>query len=179
MIYLIKDVMIGGMQALEKPDGNITDAYRNDAVPNASPGRREKPPVAVARAYQANLDGVRSALSFFVPTVCLLSCIPMGLAWTHSPWQVGTVDDANFYQLLAGSLIQLLSLATLLWPTLFHSRFSEHTWLWVWALAVFSGACTIMSIPLFVFLPVAWSMVVAFSGMIAQALIALQIVQTI
>jgi hypothetical protein len=36
-----------------------------------------------------------------------------------------------------------------------------------------------MSMPLFVLLPVAWSMVLAFAGMVAQALIALQVVHAI
>lgn len=92
---------------------------------------------------------------------------------------MGASDDANFYQLIASSLIQLLSLATLLYPTLFHSKFSGHPWLWTWILAVFSVACTILSVLLYVFLPVAWSMTVAFGGMTAQALITLQIVHAI
>jgi hypothetical protein len=140
---------------------------------------RETPSVATARAFQANLNGVKSTLNFFVPTVCLLCCIPVALAWKHSPSRVGTVDDANFYQLIASSLIQFLGLATLLWPTLFYSRFSGYTLLWIWALAVFSGTCTLLSIPFYVLLPVAWSMVVAFGGMIAQALIILQVIETI
>jgi len=44
---------------------------------------------------------------------------------------------------------------------------------------VFSVACTILSVFFYVFLPVAWSMVVAFGGMTAQALITLQIVHAI
>ena len=120
-----------------------------------------------------------STLSFFVPAILLLSCIPIALAWTRSPREVGASDDANFYQLIAGSLIQLLSLATLLYPTLFHFKFQGHSWLWTWILAAFSVACTILSVLLYVFLPVAWSMVVAFGGMTAQALITLQIVHAI
>ena len=178
MICLFKDVLIGGKKASEKSDGDFTDAGRDSSIPDASSDRGKMPPVAVARAYQARLVEVRFALIFFVPTVCLLSCIPMVLAWTRSPRKVGNVHDAGFYQSIAGSLIQLLGLATLLWPTLFHPKISEHSWVWVWTLAVFSGVCTLVSVPLFVLLPVAWSMVVAFGGMIAQALIALQVIET-
>ena len=171
--------MTGGKQAPENPDYNSTDAYRHSDISQASPDRRKRSSAAVARAYEAGSGELISILSFFVPTICLLSCIPIALAWTHSPRQVGTTADANFYQSIAGSLIQLLSLATLLWPTLFHSTFSGRSWFWTWILAVFSGVCTILSVPLYVFLPNAWSMAISFGGMIAQALIVLQIVHAI
>jgi hypothetical protein len=169
MISLIKRVTTGGKQASENPGSNLTDTYRHSDISQA----------AVARACGASSAGLISVLSFFVPTICLLSCIPIALAWTHSPREVGTIADANFYQSIAGSLVQLLSLATLLWPTLFHSTFSGRSWFWTWILAVFSGGFTILSVPLYVFLPTAWSMAVAFGGMIAQALIVLQIVHAI
>jgi hypothetical protein len=171
--------MTGGKQESEKLDSNSTDSRRNSNISQASSDRRRGSPTVVARARETSSGGLISTLSFIVPTICLLSCIPIALAWTHSPRKVGTIHDANFYQLIAGSLVQLLSLATLLWPTLFHSTFSGYYWLWTWILAVFSGVCAIISVPLYVFLPTAWSMAVSFGGMIAQALIVLQIVNAI
>ena len=163
----------------EKPENNYTNTCRESNIPRASSDSLKGSLPTVSRAYEARRRSVISTLSFFIPIICLLSCIPIALAWTHSPQEVGTAKDANFYQLVANALIQLLSLATLLWPTLFHSTFSGHSWLWTWTLAVFSGICTIMSVPLYVFLPNAWSIAVAFGGMIAQILILLQIVHAI
>ncbi|EPE37130.1 hypothetical protein GLAREA_09293 [Glarea lozoyensis ATCC 20868] len=151
----------------------------NPSISKTPSDPRERLPAAVARAYEASSKGLISTLSFFVPAILLISCVPIALAWTRSPQEVGASNDANFYQLIAGSLIQLLSLATLLYPTLFHSKFQGHSWLWTWILALFSVACTILSVLIYVFLPVAWSMVVAFGGMTAQALITLQIVHAI
>jgi hypothetical protein len=117
-----------------------------------------------------------TTLNFIVPSMLLLSCIPIAVAWSHSPYEIGNSRDANFYQLISNSIIQLLSLATLLSPTLFYSKFSGYAWYWTWFLAVLSGFCTVLSLVLYCFVPVAWSMLIAFCGTVAQALIVLQIV---
>jgi len=115
--------MIGGKKASEKWEISFTNTSRNPSISQASSNLRERLPTAAARAYKASPKGLISTLSFFVLAILLLSCIPIALAWTRSPRGVGSSDDANFYQLIAGSLIQLLSLATLLYPTLFHFKF--------------------------------------------------------
>ncbi|PVH70943.1 hypothetical protein DL98DRAFT_617245, partial [Cadophora sp. DSE1049] len=155
------------------------DKWWESDISQVSSYRGQRSPAVVARAYESSSEGLLSTLSFFVPVILLLSCIPIALAWTHSPHEVGRNDDANFYQLIAGSLVQVLSLATLLYPTLFHSTFAGQSWLWTWTLAVISVACTFLSVLLYVFLPITWSMGLAFGGMVAQSLIVLQIVHAI
>ncbi|KFY90774.1 hypothetical protein V498_05837 [Pseudogymnoascus sp. VKM F-4517 (FW-2822)] len=95
----------------------------------------ESPPPGAAKAQNINKSqNVNSFLSFFVPTVCLLSCIPTALAWTHTTASVGTINDANFYQLLSNTVMQLLGLFTLVWPTVFDARLATMAWFWTWIL---------------------------------------------
>ncbi|CZR66398.1 uncharacterized protein PAC_16299 [Phialocephala subalpina] len=101
----------------------------------------------VAEAYPKS-SKVISTLSFLVPAVCLLSCIPAGLAWVHTPYQVGTHNDGNFYQLLSGSTIQLLGTGTLIYPSLFSGRMVGLPRFWAWVLIGTSILCTGLSLPL-------------------------------
>jgi hypothetical protein len=89
---------------------------------------------------------------------------------------VGTIGDANFYQLVAGSIVQLLGLGTMIYPTVFHSKQDGPSWFWTWVLATISLICTVLSIPFYILFPTAWSMVVSFAGTVAQPLILLQII---
>jgi hypothetical protein len=135
--------------------------------------------VIVAKTYEPGGTRSINALNFIVPSTLLLTCIPIGLAWTRSATEMGRSNDANFYQSLAGSILQLLSLATLLYPTIAHSRISGHPWVWTWVLASVSVVCTLLSPALYTVVPVAWSMVLAFAGAAAQALIILQVVHAL
>lgn len=72
-------------------------------------------PSQIAEAY-ANPRGGNATLTFIVPTISLLSCIPAALAWSHTPSEVGGYNDGNFYQLLCSSTMQLLGTVTLIWP---------------------------------------------------------------
>ena len=116
---------------------------------------------------------------FFVPATCMLACIPVGFAWVRSNRQSGRVDDPDFSQLIAASIIQLLSLVTLVYPTVFSARLARLPGLLTWILITVSASCTISSVPLYLLSTTAWSMVIAFTGTIAQALILMQIVQGI
>jgi hypothetical protein len=152
-----------------------TDTHRNSGISSVKWKKDNKAPIVEAYPQASS----STTLNFFVPTILLLSCIPTAIAWIHSPWELGKSTDANFYQLITSSLTQTLSLATLLFPTVFDSKFSGHTWIWTWTLAVFSLVCTVLSIALYCFVPVAESMLIAFGGTVAQALIVLQIVHAI
>ncbi|EPE28731.1 hypothetical protein GLAREA_09852 [Glarea lozoyensis ATCC 20868] len=134
-----------------------------------------KTAVTTPKTYKPPLKTI-TTLNFIAPSILLLSCIPISLAWLHTSLDIGSSADANFYQLISNSMIQLLSLATLLSPTLFYSKFSGYAWYWTWFLAVLSFVCTVLSLVLYCFVPVAWSMLIAFCGTVAQALILLQIV---
>ncbi|KAF7508415.1 hypothetical protein GJ744_009268 [Endocarpon pusillum] len=118
-------------------------------------------------------------LSFLVPTISLLSCIPAALAWSHASRQVGNAKDAEFYQLVSSSAMQLLGVVTLIWPTVFHARLGRLSWVLTWILAG-SGACfTLLAVPLYLLLPTSWSALSSFGGSVALALVLLQLVHTI
>lgn len=120
-------------------------------------------PASEVKAY-AKAERHIPLLSFFVPVSCLVSCIPMGFAWTRSDVQSGRVGDPNFYQLIAGSILQLLSLAALVCSTVFHAKLARLSWLLTWILVAISASCTLSNIPLYLLSPTAWSMIIAFSG---------------
>jgi hypothetical protein len=122
---------------------------------------------------------MRSSLNFIVPIVSLLSVVPAALAWRHGGTERGTVTDSDFYQAITGSILQLLGLLTLIWPTLGHSRLSSVDWYWIWLLAGFSALCAPITVFLYLFLSTNWSFVVAFTGAVAQAIIQLQVINSI
>jgi hypothetical protein len=107
-------------------------------------------------------------LSFLVPTISLVSCIPAALAWYNSTPQIGASHDANFYQLISSSVMQLLGLLTLIWPTVAHTRLAKLAWFWTWVLANTSACFTTLAILLCLLLPTGWSALLSFSGSLAQ-----------
>jgi flagellar biosynthesis protein FlhB len=136
----------------------------------------ESPPPGAAKAQNIHKSqNINSFLSFLVPTICLLSCIPTALAWTHTTASVGTIDDANFYQLLSNTAMQLLGLLTLIWPTVFDARLATMAWFWTWILGGVSVCCTAVAVPVYLWLPTGWSGILSFSGSVAQALVVLQL----
>jgi hypothetical protein len=178
-IYLTRREKTGGKQFCANSGIFILTFDRNSETYKIPSQQSEQPPAAAVKAYDDSTHSSTPTLNFFVPAILLLSCIPMAVAWIHSPWELGKSTDGNLYQLTSSSLIQTLSSATLLFPTLFNSKFSGHAWLWTWILAIFSVLCTVLSVSLYCVVPLAWSMVISFGGTVAQTLIILQIVHAI
>jgi uncharacterized membrane protein len=123
---------------------------------------------------------MRSSLSVIVPTVSFLSVIPAVLAWIHSAnGSPGAHADSAFYQTITSSVLQLLSILTFVWPTMRESRLSRTNRYWIRVLAGISAVCAILSVPLYLYLPTIWSFVLAFVGAIAQAIVQLQVINSI
>lgn len=135
-------------------------------------------PKGPAKAYDG-AQRMNATLSFLVPTISLLSCIPAALAWSHALPKVGTVRDADFYQLVSTSAMQVLGIITLVWPTLYHARLARLSWIWTWILAIVSTGCTLAALSLYALLPTSWSALFSFGGSVAQALVTLQLVYSI
>ncbi|KIL87221.1 hypothetical protein FAVG1_09778 [Fusarium avenaceum] len=72
------------------------------------------PPSDAVTAYPVMSASVRASLNFIVPGVCLLCCIPVGYAYYYGSPERGTATDSDFWQLVAGSAMQALSIFTLL-----------------------------------------------------------------
>ncbi|KAH7345908.1 hypothetical protein BKA66DRAFT_478672 [Pyrenochaeta sp. MPI-SDFR-AT-0127] len=141
---------------------------------NSTPG----PGTTVFTAYQAS-EIMRSSLNFIVPIVSLVSVVPAALAWKYGIVEKVTFTDPNFYQAITGSVLQLLSLVTFIWPTLSHPRLSRLNWVWIWILAGCSVLCALTSPLLYWFFSTTWSFVISFVGAIFQAVIQLQVINSI
>jgi hypothetical protein len=153
-------------------------SFRNPQTEADQLSQIDQAPKTVVQAYKGE-SNISATLSFIVPTISLLSCIPAALAWYNSSPQVGTRHDANFYQQLSSSIMQALGLLTLIWPTVAHTRLASLAWLWTWVLAGVSVCFTVLSVPLYLILPAGWSGLLSFSGSLAQILVLLQLVHTI
>lgn len=122
---------------------------------------------------------MRAWLNFIVPIWCIVSIVPVALAWSKGDSDHGTAADSDFFQTVAGSLMQLLGLITFIWPTLSHPRLVGQTWWLVWILAVFSAFCAVLSSILYLFVATPWSFAVGFAGSIAQAVVQLQVINAV
>lgn len=122
---------------------------------------------------------MRSSLNFIMPTVMLLAIVPAALAWKYDPNRKGDLEDSQLYQTIAGNMMQLLGLVMFVWPTWSHPRLSRLNWVWIWLLAGFSAVCALSSIALYVTVSSTWSFVIAFAGVLAQAIVQLQVINAI
>lgn len=139
---------------------------------------QDQEPKNIAHAYQQSLD-TTSTLAFIVPVLSLISSIPAFLAWTHSSHHVGSTSDADFYQLISGSSMQLLSILILIIPTVSNIRLVKMAWFWTWVLAGASTTCAIVAVPLYWHVPTEWSAMISFAGSAAQAFVTLQLIFTL
>jgi hypothetical protein len=106
----------------------------------------------------------------------LSSIIPASLAWRRGDSVTGTTRDSSFWQAVSNSTLQLLSLILFIWPAIKDPRLSQSTWIWIWVLAVFSATCTIANVPVYLVAPTMWSFSISFTGMLAQSVVQLQVV---
>ena len=125
------------------------------------------------------VENMRVTLTFIVPVVSLLATVPAFIAWIYRESAPGSTHDSNFWQAISSSIMQLLSLVTFMWPRLSNPRLSQLTWFWIWLLAGFSATCAIVSVPVYLVYPTIWSFVVAFAGVLAQAVVLLQFVSAV
>jgi hypothetical protein len=54
-------------------------------------------------------------------------------------------------------MMQLLSLLTMMLPTVSNVKLARQAWVLTWILADFSAACSIVAIPIYLKFPVEWS----------------------
>jgi hypothetical protein len=101
------------------------------------------------------------------------SLVPLILAWQRSPSEHGSVDDADFWTTVAGSLTQLLSFVTIMLPISRYSLWKK--WRFAWFVATLGTTSAIAAPILYLFIPLGWSFVVAFLASSAQASLVLQI----
>lgn len=158
-----------GSAVLNKARNPPRNTPKDDSVPSAS----------AATAFPKFPTAMQSSLVAIVPVVCVLSAVPAALAWKNGSNMRGATTDADFYQAIAGAMMQLLGLVTFVWPTLSHPRLCSMAWFWIWILAAFSALCAILSIPLFLTVSSTCCFVVGFIGVLAQAIVQLQVITSV
>ncbi|KIM94389.1 hypothetical protein OIDMADRAFT_60717 [Oidiodendron maius Zn] len=162
-----------------KPDETLM--YPGDKwwqPPEPGPEFKDKDPKNVVDAFAPTW--VQTTLTFLVPAISLLSCIPAALSFISATNEIGTARDADFFQLISSSAMAVLGLLTMMIPTFSSkTKLGKMAWFWTWILAGYSGVCAIVSIPLYLVIPTQWSAAVAFSGSVAQGLVTLQLMYAI
>lgn len=135
------------------------------------------PPLPAAIAYPERWQlRFLPTLIVLILTFCFLASIPAYLCFSATPPSPGLHTDANFYQLLSGSVLQFLSIVTLIWPTVFHTRLSRMAWLWTWMLAGISTVCAGLSLALYVWVSEGWSSVVGCFGQASICVVSLLLI---
>jgi len=131
--------------------------------------------------YQTSVkpSDVRATLSFVVPVVGFMSCVPTGFACYYSAPEKGTIIDSDFYEMIAASIMLLLSLGTMIWPTCINGRLPGLAGLWTWVLVAVSFLCACLAPGLYLAVPTMWSIMIAFAGGVAQVLVLLQLVNSL
>ena len=151
------------------------ECFRTGKTKDIEPNFRDDDPGHTAIAYEST-SGMFPTLAFLVPIVSVFSCVPAALVWYHSPHQVGALQDADFYQMLTNTTMQLRSVVTVVVPTLYNNRLIKQAWFCTWILAACSTFCAIVAVPLYLVVPTEWSFTVSFAGSVAQAFVTLQLV---
>ncbi|OTA90499.1 hypothetical protein M434DRAFT_13895 [Hypoxylon sp. CO27-5] len=104
-----------------------------------------------------------------VNTVFLLaSLFPLCMAWSKSTGAPGSTEDSDFWMLILNAIIQSPSLVSTLYTV--HRQSKTHYVAWICAVWLAAGgiACAYVCIPLYLFLPTKWSVLMSVGGPIAQ-----------
>lgn len=133
------------------------------------------PPSDAATAYPVMSASVRASLNFIVPGVCLLCCIPVGYAYYYGSPEHGTATDSDFWQLVAGSTMQALSILTLFLQGTIQDHPARLSRIYSGLLLITSALAIPVSIVLYLYASTRWSMTVSYVGSAAQVLILLQL----
>jgi hypothetical protein len=94
------------------------------------------------------------------------------LAYSYSPPEPGTFKDADFWLLLQGSIMQWFSLliaSFALW-----NKTSLPTWSWL-VPTIVAFISSVVAIPLYRYVPTAWSALAMTVGSIVQAFMTVQL----
>lgn len=148
-----------------------------DASPTASSKLNQnfEPITAVVEAYPQT-PSIQPTLMVLVTTLSLFSLIITSISFTHSPLTIGTTTDADFWQLISSSIMQISSLLSMMIPIHRNARLAKEAWVWTWVLAGCSACCAVVAVPLYLYLPTKWSGAVSFAGTVAQSYVTLQLI---
>ena len=106
--------------------------------------------------------------------IFLLACIyPLFRVLDSSPPTPGSTSEANFWQQISNTIIQLAGFLTMLLPI--YRETAAKQWVGTWVLTVLGILSALIAIPLYLFVPVLWSAFFSWLASAAQLLVVLQI----
>ncbi|KAH8801746.1 hypothetical protein F5884DRAFT_526387 [Xylogone sp. PMI_703] len=135
---------------------------------------QDKNPTNVAAAYDQKSNKWNPTIIALVSVLVFLAGIPGVIAWTRSPHRPGSRSDPDFWFLIQSSILQVVSLITIVVSLQTRSRSPRQPWFWTWGFVVMSLICAVAAIPLYLFVPTEWSATVSFAGGVSQAFVVLQ-----
>ncbi|KAI2624879.1 hypothetical protein GGR54DRAFT_637779 [Hypoxylon sp. NC1633] len=119
---------------------------------------------------------VQTPILIFVTLVYIFaSLIPMGIAFSRSPSEAGTTEDADFYLLIQNTMIQVLGLVTAVGTVYRRSHENAIAWICALSLTAIGIICAVVSVPLYLCKPTFWSAFTSFSASATQAGVTLEI----
>ncbi|KIM96447.1 hypothetical protein OIDMADRAFT_148308 [Oidiodendron maius Zn] len=156
-----------------------SDTWWDPLSPSRSKlGKTFNPKVTTVNAYP-QAPSTQPTLIILVTTLSLVSLVTTFLSFVHSTPSIGTTSDADFWQLVSSSIMQISSIASMVMPVYQSIRLTKEAWFWTWILAGVGFCSAVAAVPLYLYLPVKWSDVVSFAGTLAQSYVTLQLVYAI
>lgn len=153
-----------------------SDTWWDPLSPSRSKlGKTFNPKVTTVNAYP-QAPSTQPTLIILVTTLSLVSLVTTFLSFVHSTPSIGTTSDADFWQLVSSSIMQISSIASMVMPVYQSIRLTKEAWFWTWILAGVGFCSAVAAVPLYLYLPVKWSDVVSFAGTLAQSYVTLQLV---
>jgi hypothetical protein len=101
--------------------------------------------------------------------------IPLGFAWSYAQDTAGTSADMDFWFLIQNSIMQLLGIFMAIYPISKSKKPSKEPWYWALLFTILGVACSVGSMPMYLYLPKFWSGFISFAGTVAQVSISVQL----
>jgi hypothetical protein len=101
--------------------------------------------------------------------------IPLGFAWSYAQDTAGTSADMDFWFLIQNSIMQLLGIFMAIYPISKSKKPSKKPWYWALLFTILGVACSVGSLPMYLYLPKFWSGFISFAGTVAQVSIYVQL----
>jgi len=148
-----------------------------DASPTAPSKLNQnfEPITAIVEAYPQT-PSIQSTLMVLVTTLFLFSLIITSISFTHSSLTIKTIINADFWQLIFSSIMQILSLLSMMILIHWNARLAKKAWVWTWVLAECSACCAVVVMSLYLYLSTKWSGAVSFAETVAQSYVTLQLI---
>ena len=149
----------------------IRDTVIRDAIKQADSQKAIDHPKLISSHVQHYRDHL-----LLQTTVCvvLLACLyPLYRTLKSSSPTPGSTSEADFWQQMLNSIVQLAGFLTLLLPIYRETAAKE--WIGTWILTILGSASAIIAVPIYLCVPVSWSALFSWLASSTQLLVVLQL----